>query len=214
MFVQKPPTAQNYGVSTTGSFSTSFPKSGPQGHVEMKTGTLVPSSLYEAQLCDRLEASTPPTPTPTPTPVPQGTPTPTPTPGGSGEITPSGSAVTASTNDGNLPANAVDNSLATRWSASGDNQWIRFDLGTTRTVSHVRIATYQGNTRRTRFDIQASTDGASWSNVITAAETSGTTTAEETFDFTDVSARWVRYMGHGNTANMWNSVTELSIFGR
>ena len=39
---------------------------------------------------------------------------------------------------------------------------------------------------------------------------SGTTTGEQQFDFTDVSARWVRYLGHGNTVNMWNSVTEVS----
>jgi hypothetical protein len=36
---------------------------------------------------------------------------------------------------------------------------------------------------------------------------------EETFDFADRSARYVRYMGHGNTANTWNSVTEISVFG-
>ena len=81
-------------------------------------------------------------------------------------------------------------------------------------MSHLRIATYNGNLRRARFDLQVSTDGSVWSNVLTAAETSGTTTAEETFDVTDVPARHVRYLGHGNTANMWNSLTELSIFGQ
>ncbi len=30
--------------------------------------------------------------------------------------------VTASSNDGNLPANVLDNDLNTRWSASGDGQ--------------------------------------------------------------------------------------------
>ena len=161
-------------------------------------------------------ASTPaPTPTPTSTPVPRATPTPTATPGGGiTEITPRSASVTASTHDGNLPANTVDNNLASRWSANGDGQWIRFDLGTTRTVSHVRIATYNGNLRRARFDLQVSTDGSAWSNVLAAAETSGTTTAEETFDVTDVSTRFVRYLGHGNTSNLWNSVTELSIFGQ
>ena len=49
------------------------------------------------------------------------------------EITPAASAVTASTNDGNVPGNTVDNNLATRWSANGDGQWLQLDLGTTRT---------------------------------------------------------------------------------
>src|SRR5262249_40599517 len=43
-------------------------------------------------------------------------------------------SVTASADDGNVPANVLDGSLATRWSAQGDGQWIRFDLGTTRNI--------------------------------------------------------------------------------
>jgi F5/8 type C domain-containing protein len=156
------------------------------------------------------------TPTPTATPsTPPPTPTPTATPdSGPVEITPAGSAVTASTHDGNLPANVVDNSLASRWSANGDGQWLQLDLGTTRTVSHVQIATYNGNTRQSRFDLQVSTCCGTWTNVLTGALTSGTTTAEETFDFADTPARYIRYMGHGNTTNLWNSVTEVSVFGQ
>ena len=157
-----------------------------------------------------------PTPTPTATPVPALTPTPTPTPtqlpDGTTEVTPPGSAVTASTSDGNLPANTVDNSLATRWSANGDGQWIRFDMGTVRTLAHVKLAFYSGNTRRSRFDLQVSTDGATWANVMTGALGSGTTTQEETFDFADTSARYLRYLGHGNNLNAWNSLTEVSLF--
>jgi len=127
------------------------------------------------------------------------------------EITPSGSAVTASTHDGNLPANTVDNSLSSRWSANGDGQWIRFDLGSTRTVAFVRVAAYQGNTRQSRFDLQVSSDGAAWTTVWSGSS-SGSTTAEETYDFADRAGRYVRYLGHGNTVNAWNSVTEASIF--
>ena len=154
------------------------------------------------------------TPTPTPTSAPTVTPTPTPTsPGSPVEITPGASGVTASTSDINVPANAVDNDLATRWSANGDGQWLRLDLGTVRTVSYVKVAAYQGNARTNTFDIQVSSDGTTWTNARAGAVTSGTTTAEETFDFTDTSARYVRYLGHGNSVNAWNSVTEVSVFG-
>jgi lysophospholipase L1-like esterase len=156
-----------------------------------------------------------PTPTPTPTPAPTATPTPTATPGGGAvEITPGASAVTASTSDVNLPAGAVDNSLATRWSASGDGQWLQLDLGAVRTVAYVNVAAYQGNTRRNTFDLQVSSDNVTWTNVRTGAMTSGTTTAEEMFDFADQPARYVRYVGHGNTLNAWNSVSEVSVFGQ
>jgi chitinase len=154
-----------------------------------------------------------PTPTATPTPGSGPTPTPTPTPAsGYVEVTPGGSAVTASANDGNLPPNTVDNNLSTRWSANGDGQWIRYDLGTSRTIGYVRIAFYNGNSRQSRFDLQTSADNVSWSNAITGALSSGTSTNEQTFDFSDRSARYVRYLGHGNTVNAWNSLTEVSIF--
>jgi hypothetical protein len=131
------------------------------------------------------------------------------------EVTPSASGVTASTNDGNVPGNAVDNNLATRWSGNGDGAWLELDLGATRTLGHVSVAAHSGNTRRNRFDLQVATSPGMWSPVLTGALTSGTTTAEETFDFGDVPARWVRYVGHGNTdpaKATWNSVAEVSVF--
>src|SRR5687767_2492939 len=115
------------------------------------------------------------------------------------EITPPAAAVTASTHDGNLPGNAVDNSLASRWSANGDGQWLQLDLGTVRTLGYVKVAAYRGNERASRFDLQVSDCCGAWSTVWTG-QSSGTTTAEETYDFGDVSARYVRYLGHGNTS--------------
>jgi len=128
------------------------------------------------------------------------------------EITPGASGVTASTHDGNVPAGAVDNNLATRWSASGDGQWLQLDLGSSRAIGYVRAAFYNGNTRQARFDLQVATTVGVWTTVWSGSS-SGTTTNEQTFDFTDVSARYVRYLGHGNSVNAWNSVTEISVFG-
>ena len=156
-----------------------------------------------------------PTPTATPTVGPTSTPTPTPTaPGAFTEITPAGAAVTASTSDTNVGSNVVDNSLATRWSGNGDGAWVQLDLGSERAVSHVRVAVYQGNARRNRFEIQLSSGGGVWSTVFNG-ESSGTTTQEETYDFPDQAARFVRYLGHGNvgsTNTAMNSVTEISVF--
>jgi glucose/arabinose dehydrogenase len=182
-------------------------------------------------VCGRVLTGASPTPTPRPTatPVPTATATPTATPrvtptatprvtptatpaGTYVEVTPGASAVTASTNDGNVPANTVDNNIATRWSGSGDGEWIRYDLGTTRTVGYVTIAFYNGNTRQTHFDVQVSNDGTTWSTVAASLSSSGTTTAVETFDFADAAGRYVRYFGHGNTLNLWNSLTEVEIF--
>ena len=120
-------------------------------------------------------------------------------------------SVRASANDGNVPANAVDNNLSTRWSANGDGQWLELDLGSTRTIGYVAVALYNGNVRQSRFDIQVSTGGSSWTTVWSGSS-SGTSNSLQTFDFSDASGRWVRYLGHGNTVNGWNSVTEVAVY--
>ncbi|HEX6681630.1 MAG TPA: discoidin domain-containing protein [Candidatus Limnocylindrales bacterium] len=93
-------------------------------------------------------------------------------------------AVAASANDGNLPANAIDNDLSTRWSADGDGQWIQFTLAAPRRVNAVALAWYVGNTRSTLFDIDVSLDGAAWTRLGTNLRSSGTTLALETYNVT------------------------------
>jgi poly(beta-D-mannuronate) lyase len=128
------------------------------------------------------------------------------------KLTVPAASVTASADDGNVPANTVDGSLATRWSANGDGQWIRFDLGSTKTVSYVKVALYNGDTRTSTFDVQTSPDGTTWTTR-GSFTSSGTSLNLQTFDSTDASARYVRLLGHGNSVNLWNSYTEVEIWG-
>src|SRR5690349_19176554 len=83
-------------------------------------------------------------------------------------------SVVASANDGNLPLNTLDNNLATRWSAQGDGQWIRYDLGALIAIDHVNIAWYLGDTRISYFDIQVSLDTVTWTKVF-SGQSSGRT---------------------------------------
>jgi unsaturated chondroitin disaccharide hydrolase len=121
-------------------------------------------------------------------------------------------AVTASAHDGNVPANAIDGNLATRWSASGDGQWLRLDLGASRLVGKVKVAFHLGDQRAARFDLQTSADGSTWTTQARAV-TSATTLGAETYDVPDVAARYVRLVGHGATGTPWNSVTEIGVVG-
>jgi hypothetical protein len=127
----------------------------------------------------------------------------------------SGSAVTASSfQSPNAPANTVDGSLATRWSAQGDPQWIQYDLGSVSTVNSVNVAVYQGNTRVQTFDLQTSSDGTNFNTVAAGLKSSGTTTALETYNLpAPASARFVRLLCHGNSVSNWNSLTEVQIWG-
>lgn len=128
-----------------------------------------------------------------------------------GTTTPTCIPATASSDDGNVAANVLDNDLNTRWSASGDGQWVQLCLANSVSVTGVDIAFYNGNTRRAKFDIQLSTDGSSWTNAAANLQSSGTSTALETFNISAATAKYVRILGHGNNVNAWNSYTEVKV---
>lgn len=119
--------------------------------------------------------------------------------------------VSASGNDGNVPTNVLDNNLNTRWSASGDGQWIQFCLNAATTVSGVQIAFYSGNARTSSFDILTGSDGINWTTAAANVVSSGTSLNLETFTFSPRTAKYVRIVGHGNSVNAWNSYTEVKI---
>jgi hypothetical protein len=119
-------------------------------------------------------------------------------------------AVVASGDDGNIPQNTLDNNLATRWSADGDGQWIRYDLGAVVAIDRVDIAWYLGDTRSTSFDMEVSPDAVIWSRVFTG-KSSGRTIQPESYPFPTASGRYVRIVGHGSSVSTWNSITEVAI---
>jgi hypothetical protein len=60
--------------------------------------------------------------------------------------------------------------------------------------------------------VQTSSTGTAWTARFTGVS-SGTTTQSEPYAFPAVAARYVRILGHGNSQNAWNSITEADIFG-
>lgn len=122
------------------------------------------------------------------------------------------SGVTASANDGNLPANVLDGSLSTRWSCNGMGCWLTADLGAEKTVSGVELAWYQGNSRASKFEVSVSLDGTHYTRVY-AGTSSGKTLQPERTPFTAVPARYVKLTVNGNSQNAWASLTELHVLG-
>ena len=111
---------------------------------------------------------------------------------------------------GNGPANAIDGSLATRWSNNGVGSWIQADLGSGLSVSSVSIAWYVGNQRTSRFTVSTSQDGSLFRQVH-AGSSSGTTASLERYAFAVTSARYVRVTVNGNSQSSWASITELRV---
>ena len=125
------------------------------------------------------------------------------------------SAVSASGDDGNVPANAVDGSLATRWSDEGDGVWLRLDLGSNKDLGAVSVAWHNGTSRRADFEVQTAdaASPASWTTVVGRRSASGTSSELQAYDFADRNDRYLRVVGYGNEDNDWTSITEIAVHG-
>jgi hypothetical protein len=119
------------------------------------------------------------------------------------------SAVTASADDGNVPARVLDGDAATRWSCDGVGCWIRADLGAEKQVGAVDISWHRGEERNTNYEVALSRDGSSWG--IVSSGLSARTEQPQRVAFTPATARFVRINVKGNTSNNWASIAELRV---
>lgn len=119
-------------------------------------------------------------------------------------------------NDGNVAANTLDGNLSTRWSSDGSTgKYITYDLGSSKSISSLKIAWHQGDQRKSYFQIRVGDSTGSLTTVYDAKTTgsSGTTTALETYTLSSpVTARYVRISCFGNSLTTWNSIAETEIY--
>ncbi len=117
---------------------------------------------------------------------------------------------TQTTSQNNLRTGSYDRDETTRWSALGKNEWIVHDLGEEKSIDAFAIMFYNGATRTYGFDIQVSNDGVNFTDVLVNKTSSGKTDNAELFiPGSTVKARYVKYIGHGSSANEWNNIVEL-----
>lgn len=121
-------------------------------------------------------------------------------------------AVTASSeqNSTNSAIRVTDGDPETRWSAQGNGEWISFDLGSNQEVDSVNIAFYRGDTRLADIEIQVSIDNSNWTTLFSGTQPDYSLDLQA-FELSSTIARYVRIVGHGNSSNNWNSLTEVSI---
>ena len=106
----------------------------------------------------------------------------------------------------------MDGNLDTRWAAEGE-QSLLCDLGEVKEISGVGLAIYYGMQRRQNFEITLSEDGENFVSIV-HGKTSGTTLDKEYLSIPIQKARYIKLNFSGNSANAWNSITELEIWGR
>lgn len=129
------------------------------------------------------------------------------------KLTISNSNISASASDTNLPVNANDGSLSTRWSADATNgaQWLQYYLGSCYNVTSLNLAWYNGDSRKYNFRLQTSVDGSNWTDSFVGSN-SGTSAALKPYDIPDVSAKYVRVLGTGSDVNNFVSLLELEVY--
>ena len=115
----------------------------------------------------------------------------------------------SSENEGTLGAGlAVDGNADTRWaSAWSDPQWLQVDLGSTQTISQIRLN--WETAYASAFTIQTSNNGTSWTNITPTTEGKA---GLQTIDVTG-SGRYVRMNGTARTNGYGYSLWEFQVFG-
>jgi rhamnogalacturonyl hydrolase YesR len=112
--------------------------------------------------------------------------------------------------EGYEPSNTIDHNTETRWSAQGEGQWIQYKLAQPAPINAAAISWLKGNQRTSQFDIAASSDGETFQQVF-SGESHKKSDWLEVYPFDEVEAQYVRIIGHGNSENDWNSITEARV---
>lgn len=113
-----------------------------------------------------------------------------------------------STHISGAPKNMIDHEFGSKWATLGEN-WTTFKLSETKDLNSCYISYLGGNTRRSKFAVDVSSDGTEWKEVC-VAETSGTTEEFERFMLEGAdNVNYVRLRVMGNDENGYNNVTEF-----
>lgn len=113
-------------------------------------------------------------------------------------------------------------SQQSRWSASGQGEWLQFDLGQPQKVTYANIAFLNARERLSSFEITASdTPDFATGTVVLGKQSSRQLQPEDSilqtyvFDH-PVKARYLRLTGYGNSASgssgNWNSIMEVELY--
>ncbi|WP_204070726.1 discoidin domain-containing protein, partial [Sphaerisporangium krabiense] len=121
-------------------------------------------------------------------------------------------ATAQSSEGGHTPDKAVDTDPASYWAAGPVPQWWQVDLQATYQLSNVTVTNYHGDTRSYQYNIQASTDGTTWTTIATKSGTTPATSAGDSHAV-NAQARYLRVTITSNSANTSAHITNMVVNG-
>ncbi|WP_188113585.1 GDSL-type esterase/lipase family protein [Nocardioides humilatus] len=121
-----------------------------------------------------------------------------------------GHLVTASsTESGYAPSKALDRDPYTRWASYywRDNEWLKVDLGSKRTIRRLELNWEYAYARGYRIEV--STDGSTWRTVWSTINADG---GHDTVRFVPTAARYVRLVGAKRGTRYGISLYDLEVY--
>ncbi|MEU7000611.1 discoidin domain-containing protein [Nonomuraea sp. NPDC046570] len=122
-------------------------------------------------------------------------------------------ATAQSSEPGATPERAVDSNTGSYWAAGPLPQWWQVDLQNVYDLSNVTITNYADGTRYYRYNIQASTDGTTWTTIATKNNDTRATTTGDSYALT-TTARYLRVNMTFNSANPSGHITNFTVNGK
>ena len=115
------------------------------------------------------------------------------------------------------PYNILDGNTLTKWSSNGDNKWLYLKFAEPFKISHIELAFLRGQQFESYFDIYASKDDLIWDPILTGIASCNFSGERQIFDFpserNNTEYLYLKYIGHGNSLNSWNYISEFKVFG-
>ncbi|WP_135554092.1 galactose-binding domain-containing protein [Paenibacillus cymbidii] len=123
-------------------------------------------------------------------------------------------ATAQSSETGHGPAygNDGDATNASYWSAYPYTQWWQIDLGGDYDIRTIKLRNYVDGTRYYRYDIQTSSDGASWTTVAAKTNNTPATDAGDSYSVSG-TGRYVRVNVTYNSANRGTHISDFKVYG-
>ena len=115
------------------------------------------------------------------------------------------------------PYNILDGNTLTKWASNGNNKWLCLKLAEPFKISYIVLAFLYDQHYKSYFDIYASKDSLIWEPVLINYSSCNFSGDKQIFDFpptfNDTEYSYLKYIGHGNSINNWNNLSEFKIFG-
>jgi hypothetical protein len=122
-------------------------------------------------------------------------------------------SATASSTFNGQATDSIDGNLATSWVGQGIGVSVIYDLGEIKQVNRVDLLFANSAIRKNFFDIAVSTDGIDFTTVYSGSS-SGTSSAMQQFRFDPAPARYVKFIGNGNSGpfSEFTTLIELVLY--